>query len=180
MLGTSFVLTFDDKLFVSSYKEVRMYRFFLEISPQQGYGVISFLVAVIFFTAFILKNAKLEIIGLSVSGLLLIFILSGYLLTFPNIGSVAFFVWTLASFMTIVELLYKMQDEKEHREQILFDVKTEALKEEVAMNSDLSYNQVDNYRLFLAAQKKEEAEIIEILEAEAERLRNELKKKEVR
>lgn len=122
MLGVTVILAADKNLFNRSGVEI--YEFLLRVFPQVYYAVISFLIVIILFSSFILRNRTLEIIGLFFSGIFTLFVLAGHLLTFPNIGSVAFSVWTLSSFMTIVEIINIKQDEKEACER-------EALKQSI-------------------------------------------------
>lgn len=113
MLGVTFVLSVETDLF--NKPGVEMYEFYSKVFPQEVYALAAFVAACILFTAFIFKSRNLEMIGLFFSGTYLLFILSGYMLTFPNLGSVAFAIWTLASFMSIVEVLNSIQDEKEEK-----------------------------------------------------------------
>jgi len=111
MLGLSIILTVDEKLFLDGSSS--LYDFYLKISPQLGYAITAFVIAITLFIAFILSNRVIEMIGLFASGMFTLIILSGYLTTFPNIGSNVFAIWTLATFMTIVEIINNIQDEKE-------------------------------------------------------------------
>lgn len=111
MLGLAIVLTVDQNLFTSS--EAPMYRFLIDIMPQLGHAIVAFSVAVLIFTAFVLRNHYLEMIGLFLSGIFMMFVLAASLLTFPNMGSIAYGIWTLATFMTINEVVNQIQDKKE-------------------------------------------------------------------
>ena len=110
-LGLAIVLTVDQNLFTSS--EIAMYRFLIDIMPQLGHAIVAFAVAVLIFTAFVLRNHYLEMIGLFLSGIFMMFVLAASLLTFPNMGSIAYGIWTLATFMTINEVFNQIQDKKE-------------------------------------------------------------------
>lgn len=115
MLGLSVILAVDDTLFERNSS--RFYEFLLDISPQVGFATGAFIIAVILFTAFVLRNGYVQILGLFTSGTMMLLVLSGYLLTFPSIAGVAFAIWTLATFMTIVGVLNEIQDEKEKIEE---------------------------------------------------------------
>lgn len=112
MLGAAIILAVQQDLFASSSSEV--YEFLGRILPQQGHAVVAFITAVILFTAFILRNRYIEMAGLFLSGVFILFVLCGFLTTFPNIASMTYAVWTLATFMSIMEVLNKLQDEKEN------------------------------------------------------------------
>lgn len=114
MLGLAIVLTMDENLFASS--DTRMYGFLLDIMPQLGHAIVAFVVAVVLFTAFVLRNRYLEMTGLFLSGVFMMFVLAASLLTFPNMGSIAYGIWTLASFMTIVDVFNRIQDKREGME----------------------------------------------------------------
>lgn len=111
MLGVSIILAVQQNLFESGTTE--FYPFLSAIMPQEGYAATAFITAVVLFTAFILRKPYIEIVGLFLSGIFSLFILCGYLTSFPNIASVTYAVWTMASFMTIVMVLNEIQDEKE-------------------------------------------------------------------
>ncbi|MFX3672860.1 MAG: hypothetical protein ACE3JQ_00190 [Paenisporosarcina sp.] len=113
MLGLSIIFAVDDKLFSKGSSD--LYEFYLDISPQIGYALATFSMAVLFFAAFVFKNRNIEIAGLFGSGIFTLIILSGYLLGFPNIGSILLAVWTLATFMTIANTVNILQDEKERK-----------------------------------------------------------------
>lgn len=113
MLGLAVVLTVDKELFKEG--DAEMYDFLLRILPQIGHALIAFAVTVVLFTAFVLRNRYMEMLGLFMSGCFVLFVLAASLLTFPNISSVAYSVWTLASFMTIADIFNQIQDEKEEK-----------------------------------------------------------------
>lgn len=111
MLGATVILAVQDDLFTSS--DSKVYEFLGAIMPQQYYAIVAFATAVILFMAFVLRNRYVEVVGLFISGGFVLFVLCGYLLGFPNIASITYAVWTLATFMSIVEVLNDIQDEKE-------------------------------------------------------------------
>lgn len=113
MLGLSIIFAVEDTLFTKS--STVLYDFYLDISPQIGYAIAAFCIAVILFTAFVFKNRYLEILGLFGAGIFTLIILSGYLLGFPNIGSIMLAVWTLSTFMTIADTVNILEDEKEKK-----------------------------------------------------------------
>lgn len=112
MLGAAIILAVQQDLFASSSSEV--YEFLGRILPQKGHAVVAFITAVILFTAFVFRNRYIEMAGLFLSGIFILFVLCGFLTTFPNIASITYAVWTLATFMSIMEVLNKLQDEKEN------------------------------------------------------------------
>lgn len=114
MLGLSIIFAVDETLF--STGDSKFYVFYLELFPQFGYTVAAFVPAVLLCTAYLFRARWLEIFGLFGSGLFTMIILSGYLLGFPNIGSVMLTVWTLATFMTIADKVNSIQDEKERKQ----------------------------------------------------------------
>lgn len=176
-LGVSFVLIFDRGLFENS-ANTRMYQFFLDVSPQIGYGFFAFTVALVIFAAFITKNCWLEIIGLLLSGALQIFILSGYMLTFPNIGSVAFFVWTLTTFMTVVDILNRMQDKRDRRRRIISEIHKEALEEQFSRIVELDRETIEKKERIANEKEAEEIERLELIEEEVKRFAKQRKKGE--
>jgi hypothetical protein len=111
MLGIAVIFAVDENLLKTGPSH--FYDFYLKIAPQVGYAVATFVISILLFTAYVLRNRYFEILGLFGSGLFTMVILSGYLLEFPNIGSVMLGVWTLATFMTIADKLNYVQDEKE-------------------------------------------------------------------
>jgi hypothetical protein len=113
MLGLSIVFALDETLFKTG--DTPLYNFYLAISSQIGYSVAAFSIAVLLFTAYMFKNRYFEILGLFGSGLFTLIILSGYLIAFPNIGSVMLAVWTLSTFMTIANEVGILQDKKERK-----------------------------------------------------------------
>lgn len=111
MLGLAIVLTVDPVLLDDS--QTKMYAFLLDVMPQVGHSIAAFSVAVVLFSGFVLRNRYLEMAGLFLSGVFMLFVLAASLLTFPNIGSIAYAVWTLASFMVIADIFNEVQDDKE-------------------------------------------------------------------
>lgn len=111
MLGATVILAVQQDLFASSTSSV--YAFLGKILPQQGHAIVAFVTAVIMFTAFVLRNRYIEVLGLFFSGVFILFVLCGYMTSFPNIATITYAVWTLATFMSIMEVLNKIQDEKE-------------------------------------------------------------------
>ncbi|WP_298833905.1 hypothetical protein [uncultured Planococcus sp.] len=113
MLGATVILAVQKDLFVSS--DSKVYAFMGEVMPQGGYAMAAFATATILFMAFVLRNRFVEVVGLFLSGTFVLFVLCGYLLSFPNIASITYAVWTLATFMSIVEVLNAIQDDKDER-----------------------------------------------------------------
>ncbi len=111
MLMVSIILFVDDNLFKN--EDSNIYSFMLQVAPQAYHGTAAFFIAVILFTGMILNKKSIEACGLFLSGVFLLVVLSSFLTTFPNIGSAAFAVWTMASFMQIVNLIHENHEEKE-------------------------------------------------------------------
>lgn len=112
MLGVSIILAIQPELIESDKSDV--YQTMLAIAPQKIYAVTAFTTSFIFLIAFVLRSRYLEIAGLFISGAYILIVFTGYLIAFPNISAVAYGVWTLASIMSIVQVVNEIQDKKEH------------------------------------------------------------------
>lgn len=112
MLGATIILAVQRDLFASGSSS--LYVFLEKILPQEGHAIVAFITAIILFTAFIFRNRYIEVAGLFFSGVFMLFLLCGYLTSFPNIASLAFAVWSLATFMSIMEVFNRIEDEKEN------------------------------------------------------------------
>lgn len=106
------VLSIQTDLFVR--QEHAIYNFLLQAAPQSVYTGISLGIALLFAVSFVFKRRHLEIIALLLSGSYLLFILAGYASIFPNMASVIYSIWMLATFMSVVDILYLIEDDKKN------------------------------------------------------------------
>lgn len=108
------VLSIQTDLFVR--QEHAIYDFLLKAAPQSVYTGLSLGIALLFAASFVFRQKHVEIIALLLSGSYLLFILAGYASIFPNMAAVIYAIWMLATFMSIVDILYIIQDEKKNEQ----------------------------------------------------------------
>ena len=110
MLLLAGILSIQPDLFEQGDSQI--YAFLLDAAPQKVYTGVAFGTALLFVLAFIFKQRHVEIIALLVAGAYFVFILASYVPTFPTMASASYLVWTLATFMSIVDVIYAMAEEK--------------------------------------------------------------------